>query len=1632
MEYKAVNNLNGGEVSPYLYGRDDIPQLYNKSCLQMENFIPLPYGGATKRTGTEEIYSYTSELDSNGNAINEEKRILPFEFNSNEAYILIFKHKGINIVKNNYIVTQAGDEINGTGHEWHQSKASITENPDDSSFYYCTLTDGTDPSLSDVTSLVVDGNIINVSEGDELEGDSPCFFIKNPSVIEPTEQTGAKPNVNTVYLKASFFPNDPDSEDTGFVQKLTSNIFELASPYSASDLKDIKFVQSADVVFLVHPNYAPRTISRISDTNWVSEELEYSFPPLNDAEEKGLTMTTTVSQGSTVLTSNKPYFNRNMEGENLVFNVPRSIKQTSITTPSNSLLTVSNVSKSINVSNTNWTFTTGGNWLGRVQIEQSTDNGVNWTPYLTIIDTFGLSFDARENKAFTSLEPEGNNVFIRVRYTYYSDENTGLTGLSYVLTPENPEITSLVKITRFSSSTEVEAVILSAFQNSLEEYNQWVKNNGYSVGDLVFNLGGLAQTQDAVYTLKTILGTNVTRPIQYGFGTDAATDTANDTLISNLDSVEGMDYGGPGGTLSVELSDSPYSWTTHGTHTNLYKVQNVANHHNRPYLNYPNKVFKQGNIELTEATSLSNCNDTTDTWYWDVADGTPSNDHYTLYVNVGADPSTLSSLNIELTNEYLFLVASESNFTSSSIDQVLQIHHSRRINQDNSKEDFFSLRGYWNSWASDSGRYVKDVACNGGVVAVLGARKFYVDQAKRRSHPSNAAASRIAIDVTVLFLQEYNIASWDGAMSYANRQWYSSRQDMAWRTGSGGRGGWNYYNASANDTPRSLACISNRYVINMVRDLVTTGMAHGYNSSYGFSMNNIGTYALGINTSFTSRTEVPDAAMRDVIFTRDTDAFRTGATDFEGNLYYLDTLGSDKLQTATSEGVVINTESFGFSNPTNPTGLSILMNTNANGLYQEQQLWLIDSNIISSDASKLYMFNFAGTKKYYECLETVTANDNSDFIDQLDLGKWRESVGEMDDIQRGAFSSDLGFPSAITIFENRLVFGGSLSNPGTIYLSATDDYNNFKTSTLATASMRLTINSGKLDVIEWFMPHEDLIIGCSGSEWTLGSESDSLPISPSQFSIRRRTTYGSSTLPAVLVNSAILFYMRNLRKLRQWTFNYEAQDYSAEDLSIVAEHITKSGIKSIAYQQSPDTMIWSVRNDGELIGLTYERDQQVVGWHRHKVQANFGGFQVLGNFNFNRAETDTSLLNWTVTGETGSNTITINGDNKATWNYRGSVDTSNLAMHQSTDSDGQGVLKIGETYIAECYVSRRYSDNEMQFLHITQGSVLTRLPIQPGLNRCQFTATSTTFNVKRAQLEDGVNYSNKICHIDMTSLKVFNKNRFEQSAESNFIDVAVIPSENNEDQVYAVNESKFIQYDAVDETKRISENNITEEKQLKCFVLKFQPRDYGGILKDYAGMDYTNSFNCNTNSTEAYLDKYKGAVGFEINVVVDGVNIPQEDYNIKFRNTSNVETDVDSVFLQYDDYIVFNDGIIDTTNGSKVHVGIKYIGTVAPIYFSSSKIGSKGLKVNAPFANIQFKDTVEVKAGQSVNKDNNNLYKDLEPVKFSTSGNDLKNGFAEVHMKSASDYLQTVYIVADGTTPVEVTSMMVKMTEGDL
>ena len=54
--------------------------------------------------------------------------------------------------------------------------------------------------------------------------------------------------------------------------------YEIANPYAEADLFDIHYVQSADVLTIVHPNYAPRELRRLSALNWVLSTISFAAP----------------------------------------------------------------------------------------------------------------------------------------------------------------------------------------------------------------------------------------------------------------------------------------------------------------------------------------------------------------------------------------------------------------------------------------------------------------------------------------------------------------------------------------------------------------------------------------------------------------------------------------------------------------------------------------------------------------------------------------------------------------------------------------------------------------------------------------------------------------------------------------------------------------------------------------------------------------------------------------------------------------------------------------------------------------------------------------------------------------------------------------------------------------------------------------------------------------------------------------------------------------------------------------------------------------------------------------------------------------------------------------------------------
>jgi hypothetical protein len=71
------------------------------------------------------------------------------------------------------------------------------------------------------------------------------------------------------------------------------------------------------------------------------------------------------------------------------------------------------------------------------------------------------------------------------------------------------------------------------------------------------------------------------------------------------------------------------------------------------------------------------------------------------------------------------------------------------------------------------------------------------------------------------------------------------------------------------------------------------------------------------------------------------------------------------------------------------------------------------------------------------------------------------------------------------------------------------------------------------------------------------------------------------------------------RKLRELVYTWASESWISNDITALAEHTTRTHILEIAYQRVPDAVFWFVRGDGQLVSMTYEREQQVVGFARH-------------------------------------------------------------------------------------------------------------------------------------------------------------------------------------------------------------------------------------------------------------------------------------------------------------------------------------------------------------------------------------------------------------------------------------------------
>ena len=233
----------------------------------------------------------------------------------------------------------------------------------------------------------------------------------------------------------------------------------------------------------------------------------------------------------------------------------------------------------------------------------------------------------------------------------------------------------------------------------------------------------------------------------------------------------------------------------------------------------------------------------------------------------------------------------------------------------------------------------------------------------------------------------------------------------------------------------------------------------------------------------------------------------------------------------------------------------------------------------------------------YVKIATVTDNLHATATVKTTLGgtaavtTWRE----------GAWSGVRGYPTCCAFHEERLVFAGTTNQPQTIWGSKSGDFENFTPETTITDAgpFTYTMASDQINTIRWLCSSRLLMAGTLSGEWKIAASSLTAPITPTDISVRKDTSYGSANVRPQPVGNVVLFVQRQGRKVRELAYSYADDSYVAPDMSLISEHITAGGITRIAYQREPDQTLWCIRGDGVLLSMVYERPQEVVGWSKH-------------------------------------------------------------------------------------------------------------------------------------------------------------------------------------------------------------------------------------------------------------------------------------------------------------------------------------------------------------------------------------------------------------------------------------------------
>lgn len=199
----------------------------------------------------------------------------------------------------------------------------------------------------------------------------------------------------------------------------------------------------------------------------------------------------------------------------------------------------------------------------------------------------------------------------------------------------------------------------------------------------------------------------------------------------------------------------------------------------------------------------------------------------------------------------------------------------------------------------------------------------------------------------------------------------------------------------------------------------------------------------------------------------------------------------------------------------------------------------------------------------------------------------------------GSWNRGRGYPKLCTFYQDRFVVAATDSKPNYIWMSRTGDYPNFGVEKVEgtitdDSAITLPVINRKMYEIRHLVPANDLIILTSGNEWIVSGDKT---ITPTNCSLKTQTQRGALSCEPQFIGNRCVFVQERGGTVRDMGYSYESDNYTGQDLTLFVKTRVRGYLTiTSAYAQDPDSIIYYIRNDGEINCLTYIPEQKVYGW----------------------------------------------------------------------------------------------------------------------------------------------------------------------------------------------------------------------------------------------------------------------------------------------------------------------------------------------------------------------------------------------------------------------------------------------------